>query len=97
MSSNASQTRRELAQDISKDLGKFEDELVKALKAATPRRTGRAQAGWTATRAPGVDNYNTVLTQNSVPYIGRLNEGSSKQAPAGFVEKTIDEVTRKNK
>lgn len=27
---------------------------------------------------------------NPLPYIGRLNEGSSSQAPAGFVEKAID-------
>lgn len=27
----------------------------------------------------------TIWIQNNVPYIGRLNEGSSKQAPANFV------------
>ena len=30
-----------------------------------------------------------VFISNNVPYILRLNEGSSKQAPAGFVQKAI--------
>jgi hypothetical protein len=30
-----------------------------------------------------------IWISNNVPYIGRLNEGSSKQAPSGFVEKAI--------
>lgn len=30
---------------------------------------------------------------NNLPYIGRLNDGSSLQAPAKFVEQTIAEVT----
>lgn len=33
-------------------------------------------------RRPG----QTIYISNNVPYIKRLNEGSSKQAPAGFVE-----------
>jgi len=30
-----------------------------------------------------------VVIENNVPYIGRLNAGSSKQAPANFVELSI--------
>lgn len=32
---------------------------------------------------------NALVIFNSVPYIRKLNEGSSAQAPAGFVEKAI--------
>jgi len=96
MASSANATRRELAQEIGKDLSQFTEDLVKGLRAATPKRSGRAAAGWTASAKPGYDNYNTVVTQNSVPYIQRLNEGYSKQAPAGYVEKTIDETLRKS-
>ena len=32
---------------------------------------------------------------NNVPYIGRLNAGSSKKAPAGFVEKAVQRAIRK--
>jgi hypothetical protein len=96
MASAASATRRELAQDIGKDLGQFTTDLVKNLRASTPKRSGRAAAGWTATTRPGSDNYNTVVTQNTVPYIQRLNEGYSRQAPAGYVQKTIDDTLRKS-
>lgn len=35
-----------------------------------------------------------ILIQNNVPYIGALNNGSSAQAPAGFVEKAIQAAAR---
>lgn len=31
----------------------------------------------------------TILISNNLPYIRRLNEGSSKQAPAGFVDAAV--------
>lgn len=31
----------------------------------------------------------TIHISNNLPYIGALNDGSSKQAPAGFVESAI--------
>lgn len=36
----------------------------------------------------------TVYVQNNIPYISRLNNGWSRQAPAGFVEKSIDSAIR---
>lgn len=30
-----------------------------------------------------------IILQNNVPYIGRLNDGWSAQAPAGFVERAL--------
>lgn len=35
-----------------------------------------------------------LLIQNNVPYIGALNNGSSAQAPAGFVEKALQNAAR---
>lgn len=35
-----------------------------------------------------------VYISNNVPYIGRLNAGSSRQAPAGFVEAAIAKAVR---
>lgn len=37
-----------------------------------------------------------VIINNNVPYIGRLNTGSSAQAPAGFVEKAVQAAVRKS-
>jgi hypothetical protein len=38
-----------------------------------------------------------MFITNNVPYIRRLNEGSSPQAPAGFVEKAVEEAVKKRK
>jgi len=37
-----------------------------------------------------------VFISNNVPYIGRLNAGSSRQAPAGFVEAAITKAVRED-
>ena len=34
-------------------------------------------------------NHASIHITNNLPYIGRLNEGSSAQAPAGFVEEAV--------
>jgi hypothetical protein len=36
-----------------------------------------------------------MFITNNVPYIRRLNEGSSPQAPAGFVEKAVERAVKK--
>lgn len=35
-----------------------------------------------------------IILQNNVPYIEHLNNGSSAQAPAGFVEKALQAAAR---
>jgi hypothetical protein len=51
---------------------------------ATPVDTGRARAGWTFT--PATSAYSTATIANNVDYVIYLNQGSSQQAPARFVE-----------
>ena len=57
--------------------------LTTALKEATPIDTGLARASWRINLLK--DNVEII---NDVPYIEYLNNGSSKQAPAYFVEAT---------
>ena len=38
--------------------------------------------------------HGSIVISNNLPYIGRLNAGSSKQAPAGFVEKAVQSAAR---
>lgn len=38
--------------------------------------------------------HGSIAISNNLPYIGRLNSGSSKQAPAGFVEKAVQSAVR---
>jgi hypothetical protein len=56
--------------------------MVAELRAETPVDTGHAQSSWTVTRK----NYGFEVA-NSAEYIQYLNEGSSKQAPAYFIER----------
>jgi hypothetical protein len=67
--------------------------------AGTPEQidSGASTAGvaevvtWTVSEGP-------IYVTNNVPYVGRLNAGSSKQAPEGFVESEIRAaVNRANK
>lgn len=65
-------------------------ELTSPPPGGTPVDTGAARQGWqldmSDPMAPEI--YNTV------PYINRLNDGSSTQSPAGFIEAAIDKHTR---
>jgi hypothetical protein len=56
------------------------DNVVKNLKAATPVDTGFARDSWKVSEGGIV---------NDAAYIAELNAGTSKQAPAYFVERTI--------
>lgn len=54
--------------------------LVNRLRDATPVDTGEASQGWKT---------NGVEISNDVEHISLLNKGTSSQAPAFFVERTI--------
>jgi len=54
--------------------------LTNSLKNATPVDTGHAKDSW---------KFNLNEIENTAEYIDKLNSGSSSQAPAFFIEKTI--------
>ncbi|MGI4260847.1 hypothetical protein ACR2VJ_27540 [Klebsiella pneumoniae] len=60
------------------------------------RQAGQ-QAGIAELASYRIGSGQSVWITNGVPYIGRLNDGSSQQAPAGFVETAIKSVLDKNK
>ena len=70
-------------EQISEELRKASASMIAELRAATPVDTGHARDSWSAR----VTGDNKVVVENSVDYIEHLNEGSSKQAPAHFVER----------
>jgi hypothetical protein len=57
--------------------------MVNELKAVTPIDTGLAKSSWKT-----VESLNGTSVENTAEYIQYLNEGSSKQAPARFIEAT---------
>lgn len=75
------ETDAALEAEIAETRDRLAASLLGELRAATPVETGRARDGWHLTEA---------AIRNEVPYVGRLNAGSSRQAPAGFVEAAID-------
>jgi len=77
-------TKLDITKLVKAEAGKLANrkmqQIVTALRAATPVDTGAARDGW---RIDG------KTIRNDVEYIDHLNQGSSKQAPSFFVEKTI--------
>jgi len=57
-------------------------EMLDELAAATPIDTGLARASWDTERVGDL-----FKVKNPVDYIQKLNQGSSKQAPARFIER----------
>ena len=55
--------------------------MVKDLQDQTPVDTGRARASWETHQTE-----KGIAVENTTEYIQYLNEGSSKQAPARFIE-----------
>lgn len=66
--------------------------------AGTGGATGAAAAAQAMAQAQGVvagyKGGETIHLTNNLPYIQRLNEGHSDQAPAGFVQAGIDVAVR---
>ena len=60
-------------------------QMLNELVEATPVDTGKARDSWNITHTGNPSS--PAIISNEVPYISRLNEGSSKQAPAHFVER----------
>lgn len=59
---------------------------------------GRNQAGavWSAAAAiKGKQPEQAVYIDNNLPYIQRLNQGHSKMAPAGFIERALERARQR--
>lgn len=83
--SNADAEFKKLSQQYLIELEKSSDktvaQMVTNLKEETPIDTGFARESWSVTKKDKV-----YLVENSAEYIEYLNRGSSKQAPANFIE-----------
>jgi len=62
--------------------------LQSEIKKRTPIDKGRARKGW---------RKRSSSVSNTVPYIGRLENGYSKQAPKGFTKQAIRATISKRK
>ena len=84
------------ASDLQKDLGRFTEQVMADVLTTsqkyTPRRSGQAARNW---KKSGTGTATTVT--NRLPYINRLDSGSSRQAPNGIIKPTLDEVSKRNR
>ena len=60
-------------------------------------RQGGQAAGIAAMASYSIRGGKSIWLTNGTPYIGRLNDGWSKQSPAGFVDDAISRVVTKYK
>ena len=95
--SEARKTMRELSTEINTDLSKFVQEYIVTLKSTTPIRTGRARRGWqNVLKRKAIGKGGTFpIAKNDVPYIGVLDNGSSRQAPTGIVEPALRKTRKR--
>jgi hypothetical protein len=77
---NAEQAFRALVLDIFRNI-----------QIRTPVDTGRARGNWQVE----FNGTQEATIYNNLPYIERLENGWSQQAPAGFVRVTLSEFERK--
>lgn len=91
-STTISYNPRDLERDLSKFVAEVAAEVEKDARANTPIKSGNARRNWT--KSVGSDNF---VVQNRVPYIERLERGSSKQAPRGIIGPTLTQVKGKFK
>tara|TARA_Y100001938_G_C8082266_1_gene429882 strand:+ start:1937 stop:2236 length:300 start_codon:yes stop_codon:yes gene_type:complete len=78
------ETMRSLKRDRDSLLSNFADDVLKKAKANTPILTGKARRGWRKRRSRQGFNID-----NRTPYIVRLENGHSKQAPRGILGPTV--------
>lgn len=74
--------------EVDKLIKDVQSETYKTARKQTPVRTGYARDNWQQDTLK--DGFSVT---NSVPYIGRLEKGYSKQAPRGILTPTVKKVT----
>jgi hypothetical protein len=90
-------TIRELRREIAKSINTTAEEIYREIVRTTPKRSGAAARAWTPPKKIQDEAFDGIITTNALPYVPRLEEGWSKQAPNGFIQQSIDKITRKGK
>lgn len=85
MSAQSDKIRRLLEQSTDELRAELANRMVTKLRERTPVRTGYTRSRWEVTESGDVVN-------DEGDTITRLNDGSSRQVAAGFLEQSIDET-----
>jgi len=95
MATQPKQVIKELRQDTAQELNRFSRDVYLEIIKTTPKRTGAAGRAWTKPEKVSEADLNAVISTNRLPYVPRLEAGSSKQAPDGFIEPSIDKILQR--
>lgn len=77
-----------LSNDVEQMVRQISQDLFDTVKRLTPVRSGRAKRSWRLRK----ERKYSYEVSNRVPYIGRLDEGYSKQARGGITRPATTEV-----
>lgn len=83
---------RNIDRIVEKQVAELSEELKSTARAKTPIRTGNARRNW-----KDKQDKRGFTVENRVPYIERLEAGSSKQSPRGIVGPTLTEIKRRSR
>ena len=95
MATQPKQVIKELLRDTAADLNRFNRDVYLEIIKTTPRRSGAASRAWTRPAQVSDTNLNAVISTNTLPYVPRLEEGWSQQAPNGFIQPSIDKILKR--
>ena len=87
---NGNKVAADLNRELDQTVRQISQDYFDSVKEKTPVRTGRARRGWRLKKQREL----SYSVNNRVPYIGRLDEGYSKQAPRGMTRPAAREVLR---
>lgn len=74
----------------------FLDDFYTEVKSTTPVREGRAKRAWRQTGKYDITRKGeTTVMRNDTPYVGLLDEGSSKQAPRGMTTPAFEKLSKR--
>ena len=87
---NGTKVAADLKKEIDQSVRLISNDYFGLVKDKTPVKTGRARKGWRIKKQKQF----SYRVSNRVPYIGRLDDGYSKQAPRGMTQPAAGEVLR---
>ena len=93
VSFNSKKAGAGIQQGIDQAVRLIATDVFKTIKRLTPVRSGRARRGWKFKKKSNA-HYNV---RNDVPYINRLDGGSSQQARKGMTRPALSEVLSRNR
>lgn len=90
--SNIGQAGIDVSKRIDEYVENLEENIFQNVRSKTPLKDGGAQQGWE--KKPKRKGFRI---ENNVKYIGALNEGHSRQAPAKYIQRVIHKQMKDTK